>query len=210
MSAAPSSLARRLFWLLPAGLLALTASLLWRFWPDTVPVASAPQEVARDYLSLQAGRLHRLGQPQPYTGWMVEHYPDRVLKSRSMIVAGQLHGLSEGWHPNGRLQIREHFVHGVSHGLRTKWQPDGQRLSEIEIVHGKLHGLFRRWHTNGVLAEELEMRAGQPDGLARSWHLSGTPQAEIQMQLGKVLAKKTWADTASPTASASHPSPSSP
>lgn len=159
---------------------------------ESVPVPEV--EVSRFRLALTDGRLCRVGQTIPFTGWLVEHYREGGPKSRSHVTDGRLEGVSEGWHTNGVLQVREHFRAGVSHGPRTKWFDSGKKLSEAGIVNGKLHGPFRRWHENGVLAEEMELKDGEPDGIARAWHPSGFVKAEVRLREGKPVEQRHWED----------------
>jgi len=141
-------------------------------------------------LSQREGRLFAPGATMPYTGWMMDQYPDATLRSRSWISNGILHGVSEGWFTNGVRQVQEHFSNGISEGVITKWYPNGSKLSEGVARAGKLEGVFRRWHENGQLAEEVTFSGGQPDGLSRAWYSSGNLKAEVTMNAGAVLSQK--------------------
>ena len=156
------------------------------------PVAAT--ETPRDALVLQDGKLFEKGAAIPFTGTMVEHYPDGAIKSRSQVAGGQLHGLSEGWHTNGLLQVTETFQAGVSHGTRTKWHENGRKLSEAPIAHGQIHGTFRRWTEQGLLSEEVGMSHGQPDGLSVAFYPSGFIKAEAMVHAGEVREQHFWKD----------------
>jgi antitoxin component YwqK of YwqJK toxin-antitoxin module len=155
-------------------------------------------EVDRAELTMIDGRLHRQRELAPFTGIMIERYPDGKVQSRSSISNGLLEGLSEGWYTNGQKQVVEHFHAGVSHGQRIKWHPTGAKLSEANIVQGKIEGVFRRWHENGVLAEEIPMKEGQPDGLSRAYYPNGRLRAEARLNAGRLLEQKFWADDPKP------------
>ncbi len=157
-------------------------------------VIAPPLELSRTNLVLEAGRLREPGSAALFTGTLVEHSPDGVLRSRSAVVDGLLHGLSEGWHTNALLQVTEHFRGGVSHGERIKYYPDGTRQSVGTVVDGKLEGTFRRWHPNGQLAETAELRAGVPHGPAQSFYPSGFLKTQATLQDGKVTATRSWND----------------
>jgi antitoxin component YwqK of YwqJK toxin-antitoxin module len=176
-------------------ILSALSVLLCVFWllrhPGRQP---QPSELARTDLVLREGRLCKNASAAPFTGWMVEFYENHGLKSRSAISNGLLHGLSEGWHTNGRMQIREEFKMGVSQGLRTKWYPSGAKLSEVPVADGKLHGTFRRWHENGSLAEQVAMQKGQPEGSSWAYYPSGFLKARARMSQGKLVEQKYWAD----------------
>ncbi len=176
------------------GLTALAASLLLALLllPRTKP--QPLREIVRGKLELRKGVLFELGHTNPFTGYMVDYYPDHTPLSRSAVSAGLLNGLSESWYTNRQVQSREFFRNGISDGLREKWFPNGKRQSEAQIVAGKIEGTFRSWHDNGQLAELIEMRDGAPDGVALAYFPSGYLKAQTKVQTGKVLARKVWND----------------
>ena len=167
------------------------AAVFWLRTASTPTLAALP-EVDRSKLVLKESWLEWNG--HPFTGWMLEQYPDGLLKSRSAISNGVLHGLSQGWFTNQILQVSEHFTNGVSHGERRRWDEQGRRVSRAQIEGGKIAGLFRRWHENGIIAEEITMKNGEEDGPARSWYPSGFLKAEITMAEGKAKSQTNYAD----------------
>ena len=164
--------------------------------PATIPTVTLPPapEVALTNLTLRNDRLYPRDDTNAFSGSMVEHYPDGVLKSRSSVRQGRLEGPSEGWYTNGVLQVREHFVDGVSHGTRTKWFPDGSKASEAAITNGQVVGIFRRWREDGSLAEEIAMDRDKPHGLSRSFYPSGAIQTEARLEHGQLIDRKSWND----------------
>jgi antitoxin component YwqK of YwqJK toxin-antitoxin module len=155
---------------------------------------AASMEVSRTNLVLVEGRLHRAGQTDMFTGFVVEYYSSGALRSRSSISNGLLHGVSEGWYTNGQRQVTEHFNQGVSHGLRTKWSVSGAKISEAGIVEGKLHGTFRRWHENGVISEQAEFVENQPQGTSLAYFPSGYLKARVTLRDGKPAEQAFWRD----------------
>lgn len=165
------------------------------FSPDRKPSQpSKPREVPRRLLVLRDGRLYEPDQSAPFTGIMVEFYPNQARLSRSEIIDGQLNGVSEMWYPNGQLEVREHFKDSVSDGLREKWYENGARKSEAHIVHGKIEGIFQSWHQNGELAERIPMKNGEPDGTALAFYDSGFVKAQTRVAHGDVLERHSWPD----------------
>lgn len=153
-----------------------------------------PETVSQSELVRRDGRVFKTTADKPFTGLMLERYPDGTPRSRATFKDGLMDGVCEGWHTNGALQIREHFRAGVSDGLRVKWHPDGSKQSEAPIVGGKIHGVFRAWHENGQPAEELSVVNGEPKGEARGWYPSGYLKfARFTNEAGR-LETKHWAD----------------
>ena len=178
----------------------LAATMVVLRWRARVPMAPdpssrvAPVSASRTNLALVSGRLCLTGQDRSFNGLMLEHSADGLLRSRSAVTNGLLHGLSEGWHTNGQLQVTEYFKAGVSHGLRTKWHLNGVKLSEGDIVDGKFHGTFRRWYDTGFLADQVEFAEGQPHGVSLAWYPSGSLKSRVKMHQGKVLEQNFWPD----------------
>lgn len=187
-------LAPRVFTLLLVILFALTFLIILPPETEDEKPADRTPRILRAHLTLQDGKLHRLGHSTPFTGHMLEYYPNGLPLSRTAVSNGLLHGLSEGWHTNGLVQIREHFTNGIAHGLRQKWHPNGAKQSEAHIRAGKIEGLFQTWHPNGQLAEQIPMTAGQPHGAAQAYYPSGHLKAQTQTTNGQILTQQTWKD----------------
>jgi antitoxin component YwqK of YwqJK toxin-antitoxin module len=159
--------------------------------------AATPNPLAErrsDQLVLRDGLLLDGESGPPFSGVVVDLYPEGGRMSRTPVSTGQPDGLSEGWFTNGVKQVEERFVGGVSHGLRTKWHPNGEKASEATIVEGRIEGVFRRWDTNGYLAEEITMQGGVPHGPARAYYASGYLKASAEMAEGQVVRQRFWND----------------
>jgi len=150
--------------------------------------------VAHHDLTLRGGRWYRPTDTNPFTGIMLDFYPDGAILARSVISNGLPNGFSETWFTNGQLQVRENFKNGVSDGFRQKWYETGAKMSEANIIDGKITGVFQSWYENGRPKERIEMKGGEPDGVAWAFYPSGFTSAETALQEGKVLNRKTWKD----------------
>ena len=162
------------------------------------PSPAALPEISRTNLVRVDGGWCQIGHTNPFTGVLLDFYPDGVLRSRSVVSNGQLNGLFEGWYTNRQLEVREGYRTNFSDGLRTKWYPDGRKLSEATIVLGKMQGIFRRWYENGKLAEEIPMRDGKIEGVGRTYYESGFLKTEVTIRDGKVTQTKGWPDGKQP------------
>jgi len=160
----------------------------------TAPTMALAPEVLRQGLALREGRWYRIGESNPFTGWMADYYANGAPLFRSAVSNGLLNGVSEGWYTNGQMQIRETYKDSVADGLREKWYENGQRKSEAMIAQGKLEGTFRSWHENGQLSEKFELVQGQPDGEAWAFYSSGFARARTEVRAGHVLVQKSWED----------------
>src|SRR5262245_27225220 len=153
-----------------------------------------PKETPRREMAQNEGLWYRHGQTNPFSGCMVDYYPNGALLSRCEISNGLAHGMSESWYTNGQMQVREHFKHGISDGEREKWHENGARLSQAITVEGNVTGSFRSWHDNGQLSEQIEMKLGKPDGVALAFYPSGFLKAETTAHNGEVVSRESWPD----------------
>jgi len=176
-------------WFLVSGFLAAAVlTVILKPWQrELVPA----EQVSRNQLVLQQGRLMKTSQTNTFTGLMVEFYPDGTLQSRSAVSNGLLHGVSEGWHTNGVLAITEVFVSGKSHGTRTKWDASSNRIAETTISAGQIHGSHREWYTNGQPALEMSMVDGKAQGLARKWNPDASIAGQWVLSNGVVVQSMT-------------------
>jgi len=176
-------------WFLVSGFLAAAVlTVILKPWQrELVPA----EQVSRNQLVLQQGRLMKTSQTNAFTGLMVEFYPDGTLQSRSAVSNGLLHGVSEGWHTNGVLAITEVFVSGKSHGTRTKWDASSNRIAETTISAGQIQGSHREWYTNGQPALEMSMVDGKAQGLARKWNPDASIAGQWVLSNGVVVQSMT-------------------
>lgn len=135
------------------------------------------------------------GTDTPFTGRLVEHFPNGTLKAAVEIVEGRPHGLSRGWYENGQLEVEEHFVGGVSHGARTRYYQSGAKKSLAQITDGEITGLFTQWHDNGRKAAEVTMMNGKANGKSQAWHRSGRLKSEIEVHAGEVVSSQSFKDS---------------
>ncbi len=172
-------------WILVLGfVVAIILTVILKPWQrELVPA----EQVSRNQLVLQQGRLMKTSQTNAFSGLMVEFYPDGTLQSRSVVSNGLLHGQSKGWHTNGVLAITEGFVSGKSHGTRTKWDASSNRIAETDIREGEIEGLHREWHTNGKPSMEVTMARDKAHGVARKWSLEGELAGQWVLSNGVVV-----------------------
>ncbi len=160
--------------------------------PDSQP--DALTEMIRDDLEREGAVLRIRDDGTIFSGYLVSHYPDGTLRSRSRVVDGKLHGLSEGWYADGTPEIREAFHEGVSHGVRYRWHPNGEMASRTEIEDGRLHGEYRFWREDGTLFQLMSMRDDRVHGVSKAYFPSGYLQARAEVDRGVVIRRESWDD----------------
>ena len=101
------------------------------------PAPPAPlEEVTRKQLAWEDDRFTRDG--KPFTGILLDSYPDGKRKQRYQMKDGQNHGLTEEWYENGQQSTSTHWENGQRHGENVYWNPDGTVQKKQLWEHGKM------------------------------------------------------------------------
>lgn len=127
--------------LLGIGLLGLGMYVLNHLKHPVTEVLPAPapvvlEEVPRKALGWEDDHYTKDG--QPFTGILVENYPDGKPKQHWPMKNGFSHGLVEEWYPNGQQSVATHWEDGQRHGENLYWNPDGTVQKKQLWDHGKV------------------------------------------------------------------------
>lgn len=96
----------------------------------------------------------------PFTGSVIDYYPDGTRKARFQVVDGKIDGAWAEWHPDGAIRFY------------SEWRA------------GKGEGPFVYLHPNGEISERVTARADIWDGVAEGWHPDGRKAFERFYQSG--------------------------
>ena len=90
---------------------------------------------------------------------------------------GVMHGLQEGWFPDGKQEYKFNYIRGLKHGLQERWYPTGHReyrynyISSISEI--QRHGLQEEWSINGQLERKVNYLNGIQHGLQEYYYGDG-------------------------------------
>jgi len=101
----------------------------------------------------------------------------------------QKHGISRGWHNNGKSWYKHNYVQDQKHGISRGWDSDGQLWYEKNYYHDQLHGICREWHENGQLYYEHNYYHDQLHGICREWYENGQLYFEHNYDHGTQIEK---------------------
>ena len=100
------------------------------------------------------GRLYRRGiEDEPFTGTVVESFPNGSLSLSTTFYEGKPHGSQKRNFPNGSMASEIFFDKGVLSGTKTKWWKNGRIREEEYWSDGKFRGR-RLWDEIGRLIRE--------------------------------------------------------
>ena len=100
------------------------------------------------------GRLYRRGiEDEPFTGTVVEAFPDGSLSLSTTFYQGKPHGFQKRSFPGGVMASEIFFDKGMLAGTGSKWWENGQIREEEYWSNGKFMGR-RLWDEAGRLIRE--------------------------------------------------------
>ncbi len=107
---------------------------------------------------------------KPYSGYVVEKYPNEKLASRNGYLNGKLEGKQEKWYADGsKMEVRfykENRKSGEHHG----WWENGQMKFEYFIENDIPIKTHQEWYQNGQLYSLSNYnQEGQPEGEQKMW-----------------------------------------
>ena len=119
------------------------------------PLRSYPLVQGDDVESHNGGILFRKNIDRPFTGRLVEKYPDGTISLESTYLDGLPHGQQLRRFKNGKPALEAIFDKGILSGIKSKWWENGNIREEEYWSEGKFHGR-RLWDENGrMIREEL-------------------------------------------------------
>lgn len=129
---------------------------------------SAPTAVVVPLAQItKQGDLHLLD-GAPFTGTVIDKWPDGARKARFHVVEGKADGAWAEWYPDGAIRFY------------SEWRA------------GKGDGPFIYFHTNGEISERATARADIWDGVAEGWHPDGRKAFERVYQAGTALSDRRF------------------
>lgn len=134
---------------------------------DTPPAEPPATAVPLSQLQKQ-GDLQLLN-GAPFTGTVIDHWPDGTRKARFQVVEGKADGAWAEWYPDGAIRFY------------SEWRA------------GKGEGPFVYFHPNGEISERVTARADVWEGVAEGWHPDGKKAFERVYQAGTALSDRRFA-----------------
>ena len=118
------------------------------------PIETFPTVDQGETIMKKNGRLYRRGlQDDPFTGTVVEAFPDGSLSLITTFYQGKPHGFQKRSFPGGAIASEIFFDKGILSGTKSKWWKSGQVREEEYWSDGKFRGR-RLWDETGRLVRE--------------------------------------------------------
>lgn len=107
----------------------------------------------------------------------------RYLQAEVPWVKGQVHGIKNTFHPNGKVASQVRFENNQVTGESRSFSDEGKLVRLARYQGGKRHGeMFDYWPGNGKVRRSITYDLGKVNGLAREFYYSGKPKWERQFK----------------------------
>jgi len=177
----PARVPARTWWLGPTILGVLAVPVL----AATTIRPAAPRSLASDdpELTLESGVLHWEG--APFSGRIVERYPDGSIESMTPYQNGLRDGTAMSFFSNGGARWERSYVAGREEGLHRGWYDDGTLHFRYPYAGGVVDGNALEWFPDGTLYRDFNYVGGHEEGSQRMWHDDGTVRANYVVRNGR-------------------------
>lgn len=134
-------------------------------------------QYSTDQLIFSEGKYYALGEVEPYTGLVINRYP------------------------NGKKKYEARMVDGIPQGPAMEWHENGQKMTEVKLEEGKPAGTMTGWHSNGAKQFEMPLQNGKQHGLMTEYDIGNRRTSSTRYVVGvregeaigyDVNGKKSW------------------
>ena len=74
----------------------------------------------------------------PYTGMVVEKFPDGSPRAEASFLKGRKDGMERFWYSNGQIKEQSHWFDGLANGIMTNWKETGEIDRIVRYKKGDL------------------------------------------------------------------------
>ncbi len=113
----------------------------------------------------------------PFSGILVDKYPNDSIKSKCQYSLGKRHGNYEGWYPDGSRWFKRLYLEGKKEGIHLTWWPDGAKKSFYPFKNGFKEGNHKDWFNDGTLFKDFNYMKGYEFGYQKMWRPDGKIRA---------------------------------
>ena len=120
------------------------------------------------------GLMYEVNSDDPFTGKVVEYWP------------------------NGEKKTEGEVLNGMLHGKVVYWYEDGQKYNETEYRDNKPHGKETGWYKTGQKEGVGYYRDGKVEGKTIMWYKSGQKRKEKEFHNSELISEQCWDENGNP------------
>ncbi len=141
-------------------------------------------ELADSSISNRQGVLFY--QEKPFTGIVIDKYPNNHLAMKNNYLNGMLEGKQEKWYPDGSKMEVRFYQENRKSGEHRGWWENGQMKYEYFIENDIPIKTHREWYKNEQLYSLSNYnQEGQPEGEQKMWFENGQIKSNYVIKDGR-------------------------
>lgn len=109
-----------------------------------------------------------------YSGYILDLYPNKLVKKQMSIYQGMLHGCYKSYYENGKAWETRSYKNNLSTGKHYGfWAENGNPKFEYNYYQEKMEGVQKKWYPSGKQYLVLNYVNDHEDGFQKGWRENG-------------------------------------
>ncbi len=133
----------------------------------------------------------------PFSGDLITHYQNKLLKSDIEYISGKKHGFEKHWNIDSDLVVERNYLKGKKAGIHRAWWNNGNLKFEYHFNEkGEYNGSVKEWYETGQLFKAFNYENGKEKGSQKLWYEDGRIKANYEVvnseRFGLIGLKKCY------------------
>nr|WP_233192460.1 hypothetical protein [Gaetbulibacter sp. 4G1] len=133
----------------------------------------------------------------PFSGDLITHYQNKLLKSDIEYISGKKHGFEKHWNIDSDLVVERNYLKGKKAGIHRAWWNNGNLKFEYHFNEkGEYNGSVKEWYETGQLFKAFNYENGKEKGGQKLWYEDGRIKANYEVvnseRFGLIGLKKCY------------------
>ncbi len=141
-------------------------------------------DASHEHLKLNNGVL--VLEDQPFTGKLVNKFPNGNLQSEVFYKKGLKEGKERQWYADGKLNVERFYDRGIKTGIHKSWWENGSLKFEYHFNdRGEFDGIVKEWYESGLQFKDFNYKKGKEVGSQKLWKPDGRIKANYEVVNGE-------------------------
>lgn len=122
----------------------------------------------------------------PFSGNLITHHQNNLIKSDIEYKEGKKHGYEKHWNTKADLVVERYYFKGNKTGTHKAWWNNGNLKFEYHFNEkGEYNGSMKEWYKNGQLFKAFNYNNGKENGSQKLWYETGNIKANYEVVNGE-------------------------
>lgn len=122
---------------------------------------------------------------EPFSGYLLEHYDDGAVKSRTGYMKGKAEGWAYGFYNNRDTAWKRYYKNGKKQDVHYGWWQNRKPQFIYRYTRDMFEGEQVSYYANGRLAQIQHYKDGHEEGTQQSWSQAGKLTSNYTVKNGR-------------------------